>query len=165
MSELKRKVNDALNLKLKLEPKDDTLFVQAELTDQNDAVVAPGTVTLTNDGDGIYADDGSIVMPNVVEVRANYFVYYDSGFTEEACEHGGLDIFVKDDFDPSLLQPKITRILAVMRTVNEIGAKVLGPSMVNGTLKTINRVAGMVKSSKIDVKIKTENKIIGEVYD
>jgi len=163
MSELLRKVNDPLRLKLKLEPKDDTYFVQAKLTTAGGAPL--GTVNLANEGDGIYADDGSNLMPNFEEIRANYFAFYDAGFTDEACEHGGLDVYRRDLFDPSNLVPPTTVIKGAVKATQKVFAKVEGPNTIKGSIKHGNVKATVDSQNNVRGEVKTTNKVKGTVYE
>ena len=163
MSELLRKVNDPLWLKLKLEPKDDTYFVRAKLSTPGGAPL--GTIDLPNEGDGIYADDGSNPMPNYEEVRANYFVYYDASYTEEACEHGGLDVYKRDLFDPANLVPPTTVIKGTIKSTQKVVAKVEGPNKIKATIKQGNIKAKVDSEDTVKAEVKTNNKVKGKVYE
>lgn len=165
MSEFKRKVGDPLRLRLKIEPKDDSLFVRVELTDQNDNPVAGSPVALANQGGGIYADDNSTLMPNTPEVRANYFVYYDAGFTEEACEHGGYDTFERDDLDLSSFFPKGARVLATVKGTSKVKQTVKDDSVICTSVRPASEVAARVCSNQLGITVKTNNKVQGVVNE
>ena len=165
MSELLRKVNDPLRLKLKLEPKDDTYFVRAELTDQDDTTLAGSPIALTNQGGGIYADDNSNLMPNVPEVRANFFVYYDAAFTREACEHGGFATFKRDDLDLSTFFPKGAKVIGTVRTINKVVERLAEPTRLKVAVANDSKVAAVVNSNKIKITVNTQNQIKGVVSE
>jgi hypothetical protein len=165
MSEFKRKVNDPLFLKLKIEPKDDSYFVRAELTDQGDNPVAGSPVTLTSQGGGLYADDGSVLMPNVAELRANYFVYYDAGFTRAACEHGGFDVFERDDLDIASFFPRGAKVLGQVKGASRVAQAVSGASKIKKTVASTSRVEAGVSSSKIGKKVNTTSQVEGVVNE
>jgi len=161
MSELLRKVNDPLRLKLHLEPKDDTYFVKAKVTTAGGGLI--NEVELPNVGDGVYQDDLSEIMPNLPEVWANYFVFYDALFTEEACEHGDFEVYKRDDFDPKTLVSGAIRVRGVVKD-NKIIAKIGAAGKIKAIINDGKIAQKVSASGTVKATIKS-NTVKGVVYE
>lgn len=98
MAEHKRRVGDTLFLNLQLPLLDTTKHVLAYLYDGAGSLL--GSIELQSVGGGLYADDVE-AMPNTDQVRAQYVVFDDPGFTQESCEYGrSIDVFDREELVP-----------------------------------------------------------------
>lgn len=145
MGEYKRKVNDPLNLKLKLSPSSlgTGLFARAFLTDRNGAAIA--TLDMTEIAPGIFAEN-TFVMPNTPQVVARFQAFKDAGFTEESPDFfDTIDVFDRDDFDPlTLVKP---------------------PAQVFGKIMQ-DKIQGVVDSSgQVFAEVEKESAVQGKVFD
>ena len=139
MGEFKRKPGESLGLSLDLRPApDETKYVRAFLVDKDGAPLTPSFVNLIDNGGGNFTEN-SLVMQSVVQMRAKYRVFLDSGYTEEdTCEYlGGEDVFDLDSLTAQQLPPD-----------SSVTGVVQGQIVVEGEIKE-EKVTGVTESEKL----------------
>lgn len=163
MGEFKRKVNDLIRLKLSLADGATNKFVRATLIDQDGASVAPGTVALAHQAEGVYAEN-LVQMPNKDQVIARYEVFKDAGFLSiDKTYTKAFDVFEKDAFDPSNLLPKGQNIFATVGRAGVTGQVASRPQIQVSVGP--KQIAAEVSHNEVTAQIQTQNEIEGVIND
>lgn len=162
MELFKRAVNQALNLKHKLDDGAGGKFVRAFLTDKTGAALIPPSVNLSHIGSGVYSEN-VLLMPNLDQVVVSYAVFTDNSYTtKDASYSEDADVYEKDNFDPTNFLPKGQNI--TVQFSNQKLNAVVGSGEITAKSDKVSIGANVVKP-EVQVEFKTNNEIEGVIND
>lgn len=177
MSELLRKVDETLNLRLSLSDSEENKFVRAYITDQGGDPI--DELDLSHLANGVYGEN-AFLMPDLRQIDVKYKVFRDSGFSiEDPIYPNAFDIVRKQpdaeevNVDVTVLENPKTDLIGTVQDSEDVAGSIQESDTASGTVEEAadesgsldgeTAISGEVEDSELSASTSGEDDLEGSI--